>query len=169
MAMLYKTAEAKKYQKQFKQYVSSEIKKQNWNLPVNKTQHFYIDCDYYFDRIDKDSSNYDKCLLDAITETQKIWVDDNVALVRVQKVYYDKNNPRIELTIRPVDYIGIFNNVSHLENFKNKCICCKRYRNGKCSILIKAIEGRIQQEIENNICLKFENKKGEIQNDKQNR
>ena len=76
MAMLYKTAEAKKYQKQFKQYVISEIKKQNWNLPVNKTQHFYIDCDYYFDRIDKDSSNYDKCLLDAITETQKIWLDE---------------------------------------------------------------------------------------------
>ena len=89
-------------------------------------------------------------------------LDDNVALVRVQKVYYDKNNPRIELTIKPVDYIGIFNNVSHLENFKNKCICCKRYRNGKCSILIKAIEGRIQQEIEDDICLKFENKKGEI-------
>ena len=56
-------------------------------------------------------------------------------------------------------YDGMDGQLAELENFKNKCVCCKRYRNGKCSILIKAIEGRIQQEIKNDICLKFENKR----------
>lgn len=159
LATVYKTAEAKKYQKEFKNYVIKEIKKQNWNIPVNKTQHFYVDCIFYLDRIDKDPTNYDKCLLDAITETGTIWIDDNVACLRIQRIYYDNSNPRIEIQIKPVDYIGIFDNVSHLNEFENKCIRCKRYRNGKCSVLRKAIEGRIQKEISQDFICEMLNQK----------
>lgn len=156
--IVYKTSAAKRYQKQFKDYLLSEIKRQNWNYPLNKFQHYYVDCVYYFDRIDKDPSNYDKCLLDSITETHKIWVDDNTALPRVLRIYYDKENPRIEITIKPVEYIGIFNDVSHLNQFLDKCIQCKRYRDGKCSILNHAKIGKIQKEIVDFNCLCY--KKG---------
>jgi crossover junction endodeoxyribonuclease RusA len=152
---MYETAEAKKYKKEFCTYVKEQVKLQQFNIIPNKTQHFYIDCIFYFDRIDKDCNNYFKLLLDAITDTQTIWVDDNVTAERVQAIYYDSQNPHIELTIYPVDYIGIFSNQEQLDEFKSNCIHCKRYKERKCSILQKAIEGRIQEEINENKCSKY--------------
>lgn len=150
----YETAEAKKYKQEFKKIISEQVKKQNWNLEVNSTQHFFVDAVFYFDRIDKDSSNYDKCLLDSITETCLIWKDDNVALFRPQRIYYDSENPRIELTIYPVEYVGIFDTKEQLDIFENKCETCLRYKRN-CSILKKAKEGRIQKDIEDFWCSKY--------------
>ena len=152
MAMSYKTSEAIKYQKEFINYVKEEIRKQNYTLEPNKTQHFYIDAIFYFDRTDRDPNNYFKCMLDAITDTGLIWVDDNVTCERVQRIYYDSKNPRIELTIYPVDYIGVFDNASQLEQFESRCIGCSRYKRN-CSILQKAKEGRVQEEINNGTCI----------------
>lgn len=160
MAMSYKTPEAVKYQKEFSQYVGEEIKKQNYNLIPNKTRHFYIDAVFYFDRIDRDPNNYFKCMLDAITDTKLIWLDDNVTCERVQRIYYDRENPRIELEIFPVEYIGVFDNVTQLDFFKEGCVNCTKYKRN-CSILQNAIIGKIQPEICNNTCSKFKEKKGE--------
>lgn len=154
MAMSYKTSAATKYQKDFMKYVVSEVEKQNYNLKPDKKQHFYVDAVFYFDRIDKDPNNYWKCMLDAITDTGLIWVDDNVTCERVQRIYYDSKNPRVELDVYPVDYIGVFNNATQLENFETNCIGCKRYKRN-CSILQKAKEGRIQEEIHELECSKF--------------
>ena len=154
MAMSYKKPEAIKYQKDFAEYVKKEVKKQGWIKSDNKFQHYYMDCIFYFDRVDKDANNSFKCLADAITETQLIWKDDNVALFRPQRIYYDSKNPRIELTIYPCDYIGVFDNASQLEQFKSSCIGCKRYKRN-CSILQKAKEGRIQEELNGLECSKY--------------
>jgi len=154
MVTMYETAEAKKYKKEFIKYIKEQVKIQRWDLTPNKTQHFYIDCVFYFDRIDKDANNYFKLLLDSITETQLIWIDDNTTCERVNGIYYDSKNPHIDVTIYPVDYIGIFPTVNQLEEFKSNCIGCKRYKNN-CSILNKAIEGRIQEEIVDLVCSKF--------------
>lgn len=154
MAIVYETKEAKKYKRNFKKIIEEQVKSQNWHMEVNDTQHFYVDAVFYFDRVDKDCSNYEKCLDDTITETQLIWKDDNVALFRPERIYYDSANPRIELTIYPVDYIGVFDDASQLEEFTSRCIGCKRYiRN--CSLLAKAKEGRIQPEIHNGICDRY--------------
>lgn len=152
---LYETAEAKKYKKEFTKYVKEQVKLQQFNVIPNKTQHFYCDCVFYFDRIDKDANNYFKLLLDAITDTQAIWIDDNTVCERVNAIYYDSKNPRIEIKIFPVDYIGIFNNQEQLDGFESNCIHCTRYRERKCSILNKAIEGRIQDETVGMTCSKF--------------
>ena len=154
MGMSYKTSEAVKYQKEFMEYVKKEVKNQSYILKPNKTQHFYIDAVFYFDRTDRDPNNYFKCMLDAITDTGLIWIDDNVTCERVQRIYYDSKNPRIELEIYPVYYIGVFDNASQLEQFESRCIGCKRYKRN-CSILQKAKEGRIQEDICDGICNKF--------------
>lgn len=160
MAMVYETAEAKQYKKEFKKIIEEQVKKQNWTWEVNNTQHFNVDAVFYFDRIDKDASNYEKCLGDTLTETQLIWKDDNVALFRPQRIYYDAKNPRIELEIYPVDYIGIFDNQEQLDNFEDKCKTCQRYKRN-CSILNKAKEGRIQEEICGFECSKYKELKKE--------
>ena len=154
LSMVYETKEAKDYKKAFKKIIEEEVKKQNWTREVNDTQHFFIDAVFYFDRIDKDCANYEKCLDDTITETQLIWKDDNVALFRPQRIYYDKDNPRIELIIYPVEYIGIFDNDDDKVKFEDKCKTCKRYARN-CSLLRKAIEGRVQPEIKDYVCEKY--------------
>lgn len=156
-AMSYKTSAAIKYRAEFSQYVIDEVAKQGWDLVPNKTQHFYADAVFYFDRTDRDANNYFKVMLDAITDTQLIWLDDNVVCERVQRIYYDSQNPRIELTIYPVDYIGIFDDAAQMEAFTSVCLGCTRYQKN-CSVLRKAIEGRIQGEINNGVCTKFKHK-----------
>lgn len=154
LAYSYKTQEAKTYREKFAEYVISEVKKQGWDMVPNKAQHFYIDADFYFPRIDKDPNNYWKIMIDAITDTQLIWVDDNVVCERVNKILYDTKNPRIELTIYPVEYVGIFKDKQEYEQFESNCVTCRRYINN-CSILAKAKEGRIQDEIVDNVCKKY--------------
>lgn len=146
MAMMYETGDAKKYKKEFGEYIKEQVKLQNWTMSEDKTQHIYCDCVFYFDRTDKDCNNYFKLLLDSITESEVVWIDDNVVCERVNRIYYDHSNPRIELEIYPVEYIGIFDNIEQLDYFEDKCKACKRY-NRNCSILKKAKEGRIQEEI----------------------
>lgn len=154
MAMSYKTKEAKDFQKKFEDHIREQVKEQNWNLEVDPAQHFYVDAVFYFPRLDMDANNYFKTSLDSITETGLIWADDNVVCERVQRIYYDTVNPRIELTIYPVEYVGIFDTKEQLNSFEEKCNTCSRYKRN-CSILKKAKEGRIQEEIVNLECQKY--------------
>ena len=154
MAMSYVTNEAKKYKKEFAEYVKEEVWRQEYDLQPNKTQHFYVDCIFYFDRTDRDCNNYFKCMLDAITDTGLIWEDDNVVCERVSAIYYDSENPRVEIYIHPVDYIGVFDDASQLAEFEANCIGCTRYKRN-CSILRNAKNGKIQAELDEHKCLKF--------------
>lgn len=153
IGMSYTTAEAKKYRKNFANYVIEEIERQSWDLVPNTKQHFYIDAWFYFARIDVDANNYWKILIDAITDTQKIWIDDNVVCERVQRIQYDSVNPRVELRVSPVDYIGIFENSERKDDFiSSNCIGCSRYKRN-CSILKNAINGKIQDVADQYACL----------------
>lgn len=158
MAMSYKTSEAIKYQKEFTKYVKEQVKLQNWIKSENKYSHYYMDCIFYFPRTDMDANNYFKCLADAITDSECVWIDDVQLCERVQRIYYTSENPRIEIEIKPVDYIGIFENITQLEKFESNCIECNRYKRN-CNLLIKAKEGRIQEEICNGVCSKFKQSK----------
>ena len=154
MAMSYKKPEAIKYQKDFADYVKKEVEKQGWVKSDNKFQHYYMDCHFYFPRTDMDANNYFKCMADAITDSECVWIDDVQLCERVQGINYDTKNPRIELEIRAVDYIGIFKDISQLEQFESNCIGCSKY-NRNCSLLTRAKEGRIQEEIQDFQCSKF--------------
>lgn len=57
------------------------------------------------------------------------------------------------MVIHPVEYVGIFENMSQLEKFKANCVGCSRYMRN-CSILNKAISGHMQPEICDGVCIK---------------
>lgn len=154
----YQTKDAKVYKESLKKIVETAVRESGFVPDSSVYRHYYVDCVYYFARIDQDSSNYDKCLLDAISETGLVWRDDNVALVRTQGVYYDKENPRIEIEIHPVEYIGVFENMESYDAFVRQCSVCKR-GNRSCSVLRSAVEGRISGDIEHGVCRKFALKK----------
>ena len=161
MAMSYVTKQALDYKKNFAEYVEQEIIRQGWDVEPTKHLHFYVDATFYFARVDQDANNYFKVLLDAITDTKKIWLDDNVVCERVQRILYDNVSPRIELTIHPIGYIGIFDDVSQYDKFISRCVGCVRYERN-CSILKKAYEGRIQDDVAQNMCNKYKAKTKEI-------
>lgn len=156
-AMSYCTPEAAKYKKDFAQYVAQEVIRQGYSLEPNATRHFYVDCTFYFPRTNLDCNNYYKCMLDAITDTQMIWLDDNVVCERSNRIYYDSENPRVELHIYPTEYIGVFDNASLLEQFESRCIDCTRYKRN-CTLLRNAILGKVQKEIHDNTCDKYKTK-----------
>ena len=85
--MVYKTKEAKDYEKIFDKIVRDSVKKQGYITCEDKEQHFNVDAVFYFDRKHKDSSNADKVLLDVITRTKLVWEDDSTALFRPQRIY----------------------------------------------------------------------------------
>ena len=149
---MYETAEAKYYKKGFSEYVKQEVKNQNWDIESTKTKHHYMKCTFYFARIDQDEQNYYKIMCDSMNKIA--YNDDNFILTSTNRIYYDSKNPRIEIEIYPVDYIGIFDNNDDLQTFENKCHTCSRYKNN-CSILNKAIEGRIIEEVQNKQCTKY--------------
>lgn len=148
----YLTKEAKDYKEYFSEYAKIQVKQQNWDMENTRSKHHYMDCIYYFPRIDMDEQNYPKTMCDALNGIA--YVDDNFILTRSNRIYYDSKNPRVEMIIYPVDYIGIFDNEEQLDEFEDKCKQCKRYRRN-CSILKKAKEGRIQDEIVDFICSSF--------------
>lgn len=164
IAVSYETKEAKQYKKLLIPYIQEQTSLQKWNKSISKTQHYYLDAVFYFPRIDMDANNYFKCLADAITDSKAVWIDDTQLCERVQGVFYDSENPRIELTIYPVDYVGIFKDAEQLEHFENTCSGCARY-NRNCKLLTNAKNGRVQKEISNVTCLSFKEKKEDKQNE----
>ncbi len=152
-AMSYKTQISINYKSSFCEYVKAEAIKQGWSSSSNPYQHYYVEGSFYFPRTNMDCNNYWKVMLDAITDTGIVWPDDNVVCERVKRIQYDSQNPRIELTIYPTEYVGIFDNAQQLEQFEAGCADCIRHEKN-CSILNKAIQGRIQPEINNMICSK---------------
>ena len=155
----YKTADAVFFCRDFSKIVKDAVAEQGWDVPLDGSKHVYVDGVFYFPRKRMDCNNYWKVLLDTISKTQVVWKDDDTVCERAQGIYFDTQNPRIELTIHPVEYIGIFANENEYENFKLHCSSCTR-SGRNCSIFNKAMEGRIQPEIHDGVCEKYTEKKG---------
>ncbi|WP_244980346.1 RusA family crossover junction endodeoxyribonuclease [Bacillus wiedmannii] len=153
---MYESKEAKDFKKRFGAYLKREVTKQKWEKAHTAEGHWYLDCVFVQSRTNQDNNNMYKILCDALTGI--VIEDDKNILVRTQKVLYDAKNPRFYAVLRPVEYTGIFNNEEHYAQFfEGNCATCKK-NHEKCTILRKAREGRLQDEIsgnsENYTCLK---------------
>lgn len=143
--------------KNIQKYAKKQMQKQTWNYECTKDNYLYMDTIIYFNKKGRDDNNIYKLLCDSL---EKIAYDnDSRVLIRTQRIFYDTENPHIEVLLFPVDYIGIFDNQEELDEFEDQCKTCRRYLDGRCSILVKAKEGRIQEEIINMECSEYKEKK----------
>lgn len=156
---MYETKAAKDYKKKFIKHIKEQVKLQQWQKSDSKFQKYYVDCTFFFPRIDMDSNNTYKLMLDSITESECVWIDDTQACERTQGIFYDSSNPRVIIEIRPVAFVGIFPTNEQLQTFRSNCITCSRYKDGRCSILVKILEGRIIEDVKDFVCGKFKIKK----------
>lgn len=144
--------------KDYKDYVSRTckriMKENNINFLVeNKNEFVKMEFVFYFDKKRKDADNTFKLLFDGIVQSGMI-VDDDIILYEVKDIYIDKLNPRVEIKISKSLKKGIFKSEEQLDVFlDSNCRDCKRYKRN-CSILRKALENRIEPQInrDENIC-----------------
>ena len=154
--------DGEKCKKEIQSQAKKQLKEQEWdyNWTADKNNFVYQDAVIYFSRRGRDDSNTYKLLNDSLEKI--VYENDSRVLVRTQKILYDSKNPRIELTITPVDYVGIFKNQDEADGFEERCSGCSRYREGRCSILVDSLAGTIREEIQSLdivSCEKYKNKK----------
>lgn len=158
--ILSKAGEKSKEQIQF--HAKKQLAEQDWDYEwtEGKNNFLYQDAIIYFSRRGRDDNNVYKLLNDSLENIA--YDNDSRVLVRTQKILYDTKNPRMELTLTPVSYIGIFDSQLDANDFENDCMNCTRYLNGRCSILVDSLAGTVREEIgliESPECVKFKEKK----------
>lgn len=148
----YPAPETIKYTKETLKIVKEAMMDQGWES--NDPDMFYdVHMTFYFDRKRKDSNNYLKVPFDVFTDAG-LWIDDDKALPVVERVYIDRERPRIEFKIVEKEFKGIFDSNSEFINFlQNNCNSCKR-NTEKCGILKKILGNEIVSEVTDNICNK---------------
>lgn len=148
--------EGEKSKEELQSLTIEQMKDQEWDYDYTLENYIYMDTVIYFSRKNRDDNNIYKLLCDALEKI--VYDNDSRVLIRTQKILYDTVNPHIDVTLKPVEYRGIFPTELHMNTFEENCKSCKRYARN-CSILNKAKEGRIQEEIsEDLICSKYKSK-----------
>jgi Holliday junction resolvase RusA-like endonuclease len=134
-----------------------QMRGQEWDYEWTKENYVYLDTVIYFARRGTDDNNIYKLLCDAL---EKICYDnDSRVLVRTQRIMYSTYDPRVEVKITPVEFVGVFDNADSLKEFESNCQSCSRYRKGSCSILKDSIAGTERPEIEIGVCTSYKSKK----------
>ena len=144
MAMMYETSEAKKFKKQFIKLFIDEVEKQEWESTHDRNDFYIVHATWYFDKQNRDSNNMWKIMLDAITDTQLVWLDDRQTIERTVRIFYDTENPMVELEIFKAKWVGVFNSQEQHDEFVfNNCTLCSKNKEN-CTIYKNALESRIK-------------------------
>lgn len=154
--------EGEKCKEQIQFHAAKQLGDQEWDYEwtKDKKNFLYQDAVIYFSRKGRDDNNVYKLLNDSLEGI--IYDNDSRVLVRTQKILFDKENPRIEITLSPVEYVGVFKDKEEAQHFEEGCKECTRYLNGRCSILIDSLSGSVRNEIEYDsmpLCTVYKEKK----------
>lgn len=136
-----------------------QLQGQDWNYEWTKENFVYQDAVIHFARRGSDDNNIYKLLNDTLEGI--VYDNDSRVLVRTQRIVYDSTNPRVEVTITPVEFVGIFEDEAMAKEFELKCQSCTRYRNGRCSILQDSLIGTVREEVSsiyNPVCNTYKEK-----------
>jgi Holliday junction resolvase RusA-like endonuclease len=136
-----------------------QMKSQVWDYDYTLNGYCYLDTVIYFQKRGTDDNNIYKLLCDAL---EKICYDnDSRILVRTRKIMYSPKNPRVEVTLSPVEFIGVFDNQDQATEFESRCSTCSRYRKGSCSILKDSLNGTEREEVDHKLlqCSEHKNRK----------
>lgn len=134
-----------------------QMQGQQWDYEWTKEGYLFLDTVIYFSRRGTDDNNIYKLLCDALEGI--CYDNDSRVLVRTQKIMYSPNNPRVEVTLSPVDYVGIFDSKDEAEHFESACSDCSRYRKGSCAILKDSIVGTEREEVVDLTCTSYKKRK----------
>lgn len=156
---IYESSEAIAYKKHVKNIIKRALKENEWITP-DKNTYIIADLYVYLSQKKRDADNLLKCLQDAIVEAGLVY-DDCIIMPKIQNIFIEPNNPRIEVVLRESDKKGVFLNQTIYDTFvENNCSKCNRYSRN-CSLLKASIENKIIPEIDvfKLICTEFKQRK----------
>lgn len=151
------TKEGRQLKKMIAAQAVKQAKEQGWSKEDIGDNYIYMDTVVYFNRKGRDSDNIYKALQDSLEGI--VYANDTQVLVRTQKVLIDREEPRVEVTFRPVEFKGIFDTLDDANEFVYNCMKCTRYRKGRCSIMNDSLEGVVRKEVISEKCSEFKEKK----------
>jgi Holliday junction resolvase RusA-like endonuclease len=137
-------------------HAKQQMENQEWDYEWTKENFVYQDAVIHFARRGSDDNNIYKLLNDTLEGIA--YDNDSRVLVRTQRIVYDSNNPRVEVTLTPVDFVGVFENQEEADQFELRCNECTRFLNGRCSILVDSLNGTVREEIgsiNEPVCVKY--------------
>ncbi|MFR2314854.1 RusA family crossover junction endodeoxyribonuclease [Terrisporobacter sp.] len=154
----YLTSESRNYKKYVMLLIKRIMKENNIEYLIkDKTSFVNLKMTVYIDKKRKDVDNMFKLLFDSIVDSGLI-PDDDIIIYNIEDIFIDKLKPRLEIEMSISDKIGIFKNEKMMNKFKleNCSLCKKSNYKRQCSIFKKALENRIEPDInlKNNICYK---------------
>lgn len=158
---MVETQESKDFKKMFTSFLKREVDKQEWNIDDTKEGQWTVTFTYILSNAGADTHNYYKVPIDCLTGVV-INDDKNVKAGTDRYFYGNKSVKGFKLSLRKDSFIGLFNDSQSEQSQLNRCIKCRFYQNGKCSVL-KKIRGNYLTEdfdFKNQTCKKFVEKKG---------
>lgn len=158
VVVAYKTKEAMEFEKKAEDIIKYQIQKQGWVKP-NENVWIKVEACWFLNKNGCDGSNYFKQTLD-ILQRAGVYLNDSKVIENTINVFVDRNNPRVELNIYPLQKRGIFISDNQLEEFKNNN-CCECSRPTTCRVLKNALDNKISEDINlaDNMCFKKKTKK----------
>lgn len=159
-AALYETKEAKDFKKLFGEKLKREVRRQNWDIRQTESHQWFLDVIFIQTRIDADSHNYYKILLDSMENI--VFANDKNILVRTHRVFYgNKDKQGFQLKLSKGTHVGLFNDKEMVNLQTTKCESCRYYSGGQCSILKAIMDARLVDEfdIERQECKKYTKRK----------
>ena len=155
------TKEGERLKKEMSKIATNAVKESDWDINNVGDRFLYMDVIIYFNRKGRDADNIFKALQDSMQGI--VFKNDSQLLPRTQKILFDKNNPRVEISFTPVDYVGVFESKEEALEFEERCYDCRRYLDGRCSILTASLSGEIKPEVSFNEdgaeCQEYQQKK----------
>lgn len=147
----YPTDDTKAFYHRALDILEEETFKQQWKTPLPEV-FVEVEVDIYLRIAKSDADNYFKCTLDAL-EKSGVVVNDCFIIPKVNNVFIDKDNPRVELRIKKLEKTGIFLNEEEMEKFKeNNCKECTRRRKTHCVVFKGFMENRVHDLDEEGNC-----------------
>jgi len=155
------TKEGERLKKEMSKIATNAVKESDWDINNIGDRFLYMDVIIYFNRKGRDADNIFKALQDSMQGI--VFKNDSQLLPRTQKILFDKNNPRVEISFTPVDYVGVFESKEEALEFEERCYDCRRYLDGRCSILTASLSGEIKPEVsfdeDGAVCQEYQQKK----------
>lgn len=150
IVQLFETNEARKFKAYVKNLLIRECKKNGW-VKTDNLQYVVCEVVAYMPQKKRDADNIFKCLLDAFKDSEIVFHDDCMVIPRVENIFIDPKNPRLEISMYLSEKIGVFKNKDEMNKFCLKnCFNCKKFKtyDYRCKQLRNCLENKIIDEVD---------------------
>ncbi|MGL4850907.1 MAG: RusA family crossover junction endodeoxyribonuclease [Clostridium sp.] len=150
--------ETKQFQVEATDIIVQAMNEQQW-IKTEKNEWCVAELIYYFQRKGCDTHNHTKVLFDVMTKCE-VYADDQWLIANEQNSFIDKDNPRIEVVVKKIEKMGMFDNEEAYNKFyKEQCSECKLNKK-TCKYMKEFLDNRVHN-IRDDKCINFVKYKGE--------